>query len=169
MSCGAKGLLIDNECSTLKESASSFPLEFASFRVLPSLLIGLEYGGASAPTIVPLVLEFGKNVSQDEYINIILGPLIRLFSSPDRGTRMALLDNLSEYVDKLDKKVVVDKIWPNLVREPSLLCLPCCVDLDGPAIWLYRYGSRHSRSDDTCDRLSFAKGVVYNITFVICF
>jgi hypothetical protein len=35
---------------------------------------------------------------------------------------MALLDNLSEYADKLDKKAVVDKVWPDLVREPSLLC-----------------------------------------------
>ena len=102
----------------MKESASSFPPEFASFRILPSLLTALEYGGASAATIVPLVLQFGKNVSPDEYTNIILGPLIKLFASPDRGTRMALLDDLAEYVDKLDKKAVVDKIWPNLVRVP---------------------------------------------------
>lgn len=27
---------------------------------------------------------------------------------------MALLDHLPEYVDKLDNKTVVDKIWPNL-------------------------------------------------------
>ncbi|KAN0090665.1 hypothetical protein V8E55_004231 [Tylopilus felleus] len=99
---------------TLKESASSFPPEFASFRILPSLLTALEYGGASAAMIVPLVLNFGKNVSPDEYPIIILGPLIRLFPSPDRGTRMALLDNLSEYAEKLDKKIVVEKVWPNL-------------------------------------------------------
>lgn len=164
MSCGAKRLFIDNECSTLKESASSFPLEFASFRILPSLVTALEYGGASAATIVPLVLQFGKNVPQDEYMNIILGPLVRLFASPDRGTRMALLDNLAEYADKLDKKIVVDKVWPNLVREPSLLCFPCRANQDGPAIWLYRYGSRHSRSDSTCDCPSFTKGAFCNGT-----
>ena len=28
---------------------------------------------------------------------------------------MALLDHLGEYADRLDKKSVVDKIWPNLV------------------------------------------------------
>ena len=43
---------------------------------------------------------------------------------------MALLDNLSEYADRLDKKAVVDKVWPNLVREPSLLCLLCDADQD---------------------------------------
>lgn len=30
---------------------------------------------------------------------------------------MALLDHLQDYSDKLDKKTVVDKIWPNLVRD----------------------------------------------------
>ena len=42
--------------------------------------------------------------------------LIKLYASPDRGTRMALLDHLQDYADKLDKKTVTDKIWPNLVR-----------------------------------------------------
>lgn len=30
---------------------------------------------------------------------------------------MALLDHLQDYADKLDKKTVVDKIWPNLVSR----------------------------------------------------
>lgn len=33
---------------------------------------------------------------------------------------MVLLDHLPEYADKLDKKTVVDKIWPNLVRSNRL-------------------------------------------------
>ena len=47
---------------------------------------------------------------------MILVYLVKLFASADRGVRMALLDHLSEYSDKLDKKTVSDKIWPNLVR-----------------------------------------------------
>ncbi|KAI0371108.1 ARM repeat-containing protein [Pilatotrama ljubarskyi] len=99
---------------TLKESASSFPIEFASYRVLPALISALEFGGASAATILPLVLQFGKNVPPEDYPNVILTHLVKLYTSPDRGTRMALLDHLPEYADKLDKKTVVDKIWPNL-------------------------------------------------------
>ncbi|KAJ8455906.1 hypothetical protein ONZ45_g18842 [Pleurotus djamor] len=99
---------------TLKESASSFPPEFASFRVLPSLVSALEFGGASAATILPLVLKFGENTSSDEYPKLILAPLVKLYASPDRGTRMALLDHLPEYADKLDKKIVSDQIWPHL-------------------------------------------------------
>ncbi|KAI0344760.1 ARM repeat-containing protein [Trametopsis cervina] len=99
---------------TLKESAGSFPTEFASHRVLPTLASALEFGGASAATILPLVLQLGQNVPPQEYSSVILVHLIKLFASPDRGTRMALLDHLSEYSDKLDKKTVSDKIWPNL-------------------------------------------------------
>ncbi|KAH9858547.1 ARM repeat-containing protein [Lenzites betulinus] len=98
----------------LKESATSFPTEFASYRVLPALASALEFGGASAATILPLVLQFGKNVAPEDYSNVILTHLVKLYTSPDRGTRMALLDHLPEYADKLDKKTVVDKIWPNL-------------------------------------------------------
>ncbi|KAF9559894.1 ARM repeat-containing protein [Agrocybe pediades] len=99
---------------TLKESASSFPPEFASYRVLPSLLSALEFGGATAATILPLVLQFGANTSPEEYPKVILAPIIKLYASPDRGTRMALLEHLPQYVDKLDKKAVSEKIFPHL-------------------------------------------------------
>ncbi|KAG6857787.1 hypothetical protein H0H87_004203 [Tephrocybe sp. NHM501043] len=98
----------------LKESSTSFPPEFTSNRVLPSLVTALEYGGASAAAILPLVLQFGSNVSPEEYPTVILVPLIKLYASPDRGNRMALLDHLPEYADKLDKKTVSDKIFPHL-------------------------------------------------------
>lgn len=103
-------------CRNLKESASSFPTEFASHRVLPSLASALEFGGASATSIIPLMLQLGQNVAPQDYPSTILVHLVKLFTSPDRGTRMVLLDHLTEYSDKLDKKTVCDKIWPNLVR-----------------------------------------------------
>ena len=77
----------------------------------------MEFGGASAAAIIPLVLQFGKNVPPEDYSSVILVHLIKLYASPDRGTRMALLDQLSDYADKLDKKTVSDKIWPNLVSR----------------------------------------------------
>ncbi|KAF8070341.1 armadillo-type protein [Lyophyllum atratum] len=89
---------------TLKESSLSFPPEFTSHRVLPSLVTALEHGGTSAGVILPLVLQFGSNLPPEEYPNVILAPLIKLYASPDRGTRMALLDHLAEYADRLDKK-----------------------------------------------------------------
>ena len=103
----------------LKESANSLPPEFATHCVLPVLVSALERGGASASaaSIVPLLLQLGKNVPTDEeYVTVVIGPVVSLFASPDRGVRMALLDNLDEFKDKMDKKTVVDKVWPHLVR-----------------------------------------------------
>jgi len=99
----------------LKDSAASFPPEFAAYKVLPSLLSSLEHGGASAASLLPLVLQLGKNLAPTDYTALIIAPLIKLYASPDRGTRMALLENLPEYIEKLDNKAVSDKIWPNLV------------------------------------------------------
>ncbi|KIO18829.1 hypothetical protein M407DRAFT_31509 [Tulasnella calospora MUT 4182] len=99
---------------TLKESAASFPVEFASYKVLPSLLTSLEHGGASAAQVLPLALQLGKNLSPSEYSDLLIGPVVKLYASPDRGTRMALLESLPEYADKLDNKLVTDKLWPSL-------------------------------------------------------
>ena len=89
---------------------------------MPSLISALEFGGASAASIVPLVLRFGADLSAEEYNGTIAAPLVKLYASPDRGTRMALLDQLPSYIDKLDEKTVSDKIFPYLVC-PS----PCCL------------------------------------------
>ena len=72
----------------------------------------------SASTLLPLVLLYGANVSPVDIQKVILGPIVKLYASPDRGTRIALLDHLPEYVDKLDKKAVSEKIFPHLV-SPS--------------------------------------------------
>lgn len=98
----------------LKDSATSFPPEFAAFRILPSVVSALEFGGASAASIVPLILQFGKNVPPEDYSRTVLMPLMKLYANPDRGMRMALLDSLPEYAEKLEKKVVVDQVWPHL-------------------------------------------------------
>ena len=69
----------------------------------------------SAPSLIPLVIQLGTYVSSDEYRSLVLEPVVKLFANPDRGTRMALLDALPEFADKLDKQIVSEKIWPHIV------------------------------------------------------
>ena len=107
----------------LKDSSSSFPPEFAAFRILPSLVSALEFGGASAASIVPLILQFGNSVPPEDHYRTVLMPLVKLYANPDRGTRMALLDSLPEYAEKLDKKVVIDQVWPNIVSVRFVLSM----------------------------------------------
>ncbi|KZT56219.1 ARM repeat-containing protein [Calocera cornea HHB12733] len=99
---------------TLRDSAGSFPPSFIAYKLLPSLMHALEFAGSTASAVLPLVFQFGKNVPPAEYQSQIVGPVVKLYASPDRGMRMALLEHLEEYADKLDQKQVVGQVWPNL-------------------------------------------------------
>ena len=103
---------------TIKEVSPTLPTTFATHLILPSLISSLltPAMASQAAAIVPLVVQLGRGLPGDEYAKLVLEPIVKLFASPDRGTRMALLDSLSEFSTKLDKKTVSDKIWPHLVR-----------------------------------------------------
>ena len=83
-------------------------------------MAALDIGGASASTILPLVLQLGVSVPPSEHAQLVVTPIVKLFASPDRGTRMALLDHLPQFIDKLDQRTVTDKLWPHLVRISSV-------------------------------------------------
>lgn len=100
--------------------AGTLPGPFTTYKVLPSLLHSLSLPTAPSSAMLPLVLELGKIVPSSDYPKMVLEPVVRLYTSPDRGTRMALLEGLNEYVDKLDNKTVTERIWPNLVRFTSV-------------------------------------------------
>ncbi|CAE6457198.1 N-terminal kinase-like protein AltName: Full=SCY1-like protein 1 [Rhizoctonia solani AG-1 IB] len=115
-----EGFALSNEAEkssllrTIKDSTASFPPEFTQHKVLPVLLTSLGHGGTSAGAVLPVALALGKDLPADEYTATIIGPVVNLFATPDRGTRMALLDGLPEFADKLDKNTVVNKVWPHL-------------------------------------------------------
>ncbi|ODO05374.1 SCY1 protein kinase [Cryptococcus wingfieldii CBS 7118] len=99
----------------IKDSSSSLPIPFQTYRVLPSLLHSLSLPSAPSSAMLPLVLSLGKGVPGQEYGKMVLEPVVRLYQSPDRGTRMALLEGLDKYIEKLDKPTVTEKIWPHLI------------------------------------------------------
>lgn len=102
---------------TIKDAAEggSLPEPFLVHRVLPSLLHSLSLPNAPSALMLPLVLALGRQVPPSTYGKVILDPVVKLYASPDRGTRMALLDGLDEYADKLDSRTTVDRVWPNLI------------------------------------------------------
>ena len=99
----------------IKDAAGAIPQPFLLYRVLPSLLHSLSLPTAPSGAMLPLVLELGKLVPPADYPKLVLDPVVKLYVSPDRGTRLALLDGLGEYADKLDQRTTVDKVWPHLV------------------------------------------------------
>lgn len=101
--------------------------------------------------MLPLVVQFGKNLPPEDYPKAVITPLIKLYASPDRGTRMALLDHLPEYADKLDKKTVSEKIFPHLVSLQSVI------------FWLFY--TLNSKPDSLTPSLSFEKQLPNPLTF----
>ena len=103
----------------IKDSASNGDIlqPFLLYKVLPSLLHSLSLPTAPSGAMLPLVLELGKLVAPADYGKLVLEPVVKLYASPDRGTRMALLDGLAEYAPKLDQRMVVDKVWPHLASS----------------------------------------------------
>jgi SCY1-like protein 1 len=100
---------------TIQDSSTSIPQPFLLYKVLPSLLHSLSLPTAPSSAMLPLVLSLGKLVPEKEYGKLVLDPVVKLYTSPDRGTRMALLDGLPEYSDRMDQRTVQERVWPNLV------------------------------------------------------
>jgi len=90
-----------------------YPDEFYKYKVLPELINALEFGGAGSKALTP-ILKFGGKLSNEEYDNLIVPVIVKLFASPDRGIRLSLCENLNQYVEHLSSKVVNDKIFVNM-------------------------------------------------------
>lgn len=110
----------------LKTSSDSFPPEFLQYKVLPALVNALTMASSNqhantlsntlqANRILPLVLQLGATLPQPEWIQSVAPPILKAYTSPDRGVRITLLENLNLYSDRLENKMVSDKIWPNLL------------------------------------------------------
>ncbi|KAI9143544.1 armadillo-type protein [Paraphysoderma sedebokerense] len=104
-----KDAFIRNIASVVQD----YPQEFCKFKVLPQLLSALEYGAAPSKIITP-ILKIGQSLSKPEYDQIIVNALIKLFASPDRSIRLSLLECLETFIDRLDNKVVNDKIFGSI-------------------------------------------------------
>lgn len=102
---------------SLDNPSPALPPSFAQYKVLPSLVSAFEFGG-SFSALLPLLLGLAKTLrlGKEEYAKVVTGPLVRMFGTPDRAMRMALLDGLSKFEENLTEKDVSEKIWPHLVR-----------------------------------------------------
>ena len=85
-------------------------------KVLPELLKSVEFGGGG-PKVFSSVMKIGSKISDEEYDLKITPVIIRLFSNPDRGIRVCLLDNLPHMIEHFSQKIVNDKIFPQMVRR----------------------------------------------------
>lgn len=138
------------------------PAGFLKHKVLPSLVHTFEFsggstgaaaagggGGGGGPLLLPVILDLAhKGLDDDKaYDRVVLQPVVRAFATPDRAMRMALLEHLDKYAERLSAKDVNDKVWPHLqtgfgdvvavIREATVKSIPliankvrrCCLFL----------------------------------------
>ncbi len=82
-------------------------------KVLPELLKAVEFGGAGAKALAP-ILKIGGKLNQEEFNSLILPSIVSLFASQDRAIRYSLCENLEGFIKFIPEKVVNDKIFPSL-------------------------------------------------------
>lgn len=97
-----------------QQNTKRLPTEFLKHKVLPALVKNFELP-SGGPQLLPLILSMSSELKQDEYEKLVLPSVLRAFSSPDRAMRMAVLEGLPTFIDRIEKRVVTDKIWPNLL------------------------------------------------------
>ncbi|KAF9978646.1 hypothetical protein BGZ73_001299 [Actinomortierella ambigua] len=88
-----------------------FPKEFCRYKVLPELVHALEYGSGGAKVLAPIV-KIGQDLDEQEYDAMVGGVIVKMFASTDRAIRLSLLENLAGFIERINKKVVNDKIFP---------------------------------------------------------
>ncbi|XP_057244313.1 N-terminal kinase-like protein, partial [Malurus melanocephalus] len=93
----------------------SLPGPFRRHKLLPRLLEALELGSADASALPPL-LQVAKVLDPPEYQERIVPVLVRLFSSPERGLRLRLLQLLEEFIEFLPDATVDSQIFPHVAH-----------------------------------------------------
>ncbi|KAF9432213.1 hypothetical protein BGZ76_011118 [Entomortierella beljakovae] len=94
-----------------------FPQEFCRYKILPDLVHALEYGSGGAKVLSPII-KIGSTLDDQDYDHLIGSVLVKMFSSTDRSIRLSLLENLGGFIERINKKIVNDKIFPSMVRPP---------------------------------------------------
>ncbi|CAG9537129.1 unnamed protein product [Cercopithifilaria johnstoni] len=97
----------------LKNELDLFPDNIAKYRILPKLIHSYEYGDAGSHVLIPL-FRLGRLLDEDEYQLRIVPCLCKLFSSPDRVTRVKLLERIDEFAPHLTPQIVNERIYGNV-------------------------------------------------------
>ncbi|KAI3630247.1 hypothetical protein MIR68_011682 [Amoeboaphelidium protococcarum] len=110
--------------------------DFIKTKVNDALCNAVEFGSLDSSYIVLILNTVLKD--QVTFRTKMQDSIARLYASNDRQLRLALLESLHLYIGKLDKSVINDKIFPNLVngfndqipvvREASLKSLVVIVE-----------------------------------------
>jgi SCY1-like protein 1 len=84
------------------------------------MLKSFEFGGGGTK-VFNLILTIAEKLSDDDFEKDIQPVVVRMFASQERGVRMCLLENLGRIVEKLQERIVNEKVFPNMVGNHFIL------------------------------------------------
>ncbi|CAJ0582548.1 unnamed protein product, partial [Mesorhabditis spiculigera] len=99
--------------ANLRDHLGIFPDGVSKYKILPKLLLSYEFGDAGPSILIPL-FKLSHLLDEQEYQRKIVPCLVKLFSSPDRATRVKLLESIDEFATHLTPQIVNEKIFSNL-------------------------------------------------------
>ncbi|KAI9328976.1 armadillo-type protein [Obelidium mucronatum] len=103
----------DQFLNKLNNSLETFPSDFCKHKILPELIKALEFGGAGSKALSP-ILKIGNKLDTAEFESLLVPILIKMFALPDRAIRVSLCENMGGFIEKVNPKVLNEKIFPNL-------------------------------------------------------
>ncbi|XP_015794530.1 N-terminal kinase-like protein [Tetranychus urticae] len=116
----------------LNDALNSFPPDVCKNKMLPQLIIALEFNNTGSAFLGPL-LKIGKLLNEDEYQTKIVPCVIKLFAVKDRATRAKLLQEMESFINYLQPNVVNEQIFFHVsqgfvdsnpvIREQTVKCM----------------------------------------------
>ncbi|KAK9447537.1 armadillo-type protein [Limtongia smithiae] len=97
----------------LNHVQDKFPASYLRKRVLPELLSCFEFS-SGGPKILGVILDISQTMTPED-CQAVVGPTIaKMFSSPDRAIRLALLESLPRYIDYFSSKTINEKVFQDI-------------------------------------------------------
>ncbi|KAJ3398330.1 hypothetical protein HDU80_009050 [Chytriomyces hyalinus] len=103
----------DQFLNKINASLDTFPADFCKHKILPELIKALEFGGAGAKALAP-ILKIGNKLDNAEFESLLVPILVKMFALPDRAIRVSLCENFGGFIERLNPKILNDKIFTNL-------------------------------------------------------
>jgi SCY1-like protein 1 len=102
----------DSFFKSLPTFCEDVPQSCRRYKLLPELLKSVEFAGAGNWHLLAALLKVADQLPDDEYAVKIAPVIGRYFECNDRALRVALLQNLNLFMDKLSAAFVNDKLFP---------------------------------------------------------
>lgn len=98
----------------LETSFTKYAPGFCKYKILPILMNEMEFGSAGFKCL-PSVFKIASLLDEMEFEKQINPLILKLCSNQDRNVRLFLLENIPVLADKMNTKMVSDKLFPSLV------------------------------------------------------